>query len=274
MQTEDERGTKYRLVSSLVTVMWIGSIASNFVAMYFNSQAEAALRLHHFNKGIQLLSKVLLTQIVGNLFWFGIGCWILASSVMGEKEPLDIAAGGFFFLSGVFDLVLSVALFSLRSKLLYTLRHLPALSVQKVNSIILAEQVKYMYFVNICYPGTIGSLGMAFFCLGLYYIRFTMGVTDGLALSNASPKLSQVKSGVRRIRMGAACYIILAVSQLLQAFTFIGVLPPVIPTGLFSVTFFLWIIGMLLVRSGGKKMNQVIKEEGKEENSQFPKKFL
>lgn len=254
--------------------MWIATIGSNFVAMYFNSQAQTALKLHHFNEGIRLLSKVLLTQVIGNVFWFGMGCWILANSIMGEKEPLDIAAGGFFFLSGVFDLILSVALISLRSKLLYTLRHLPALGVQEVNSIILAEQEKYLHFVNICYPGTIGSLGMAFFCMGLYYIRFTMGVTDGLEVSNASSKLSQVRSGIKRIRIGAACYIILAVSQLLQAFTFMGILPSVIPTGLSSVTFILWIIGMLLIRSGGKKINQFIKEEGKEANNKLSKKFM
>lgn len=208
---------------------------------------------------MRLLASALLAQAIGNIFWFIIGCWILATSLMGERKPFDVASGVFFFLSGAFDLVLSVSLFSFRKTLFYTVQHLPALSTHEVNSRLLTEQEKYLRFVNICYPGMIGSLGMAFFCIGIYYLQFSTDVLhEAKKVTLSVPP--EVQSGVGRIRWGSGCYILLALTNLLQALTFAGVVPDVVPSSVYSLAFFLWIIGMVLISSGSKKIGEATKQ--------------
>lgn len=244
--------------------MWISNIASSLIANYFMNNAEHLLRIQHFYKGAHVLANALLTQIIGNVFWFVAGCGILISSLIGERKLFDVASGVFFFLSGGFDLVLSVGLFSFRAKMLYVARHLPALNPQKVNSLLFAEQESYLWFVNICYPGVIGSLGLAFLCIAIYYVRFTRGIFEKAKFAPSTSLRSKVHSGVTRIRLGSASYIILAISNLLQALTFSGVLPSVIPSWFYNLTFFLWIIGMILIGSGSRKINQALSEQDRE----------
>lgn len=268
-EKEEEEKVKYRVLSGLVTIIWISSFATSFIAMYFMGKARSSLRLYHYQKGFQLVSKALLTQAIGNILWFAVTIWILASSLRERGKPLYVIAGGFFFLSGIFEIVLSYALFSFRGELLHAIHHLPALRPQEFRSLLRSAQTEYLQYRSICYPGTIGSIGVAFLSLGIYYFKFSTDILHSLRVfsSDAVP-FHQAKSGVHRIWGGSICYIILSIVSILQAMMFTNLLPQFFPSWIFNVSFIFWILGMILIRSGSKKVNKVMKLEKRREKQE------
>ncbi len=263
---EPEEKNIHRIISSAILFLWFMTFAMNFIAFSIYSKSNEVAKKLYYRTLLAMQAKILLIQAISGFLWFIITVYIFISTLIFErKEKYNILSGVMFLASGIAELVLSLYSLDIRSQLMDYVKKFPLLSIHELNEGLydIMTRVQVIVFAGGIIINV--SIGLAFIFLGLS-VRKTVAELEkevydlqsviAQQVSVESDKASMFGSymgamvtnrmweGLKKMRSGASMYIASGVLDILSIF---------IPS-FAMISFFLFIIGMMMIGSGRKMM--------------------
>lgn len=263
---ETEERDPYKILSIAILVMWLLTFIVNGIAMSMYYGAQEYVDKFYIRSLLKAQADIFMLQSISGILWFIITVYIFISTLFLErKEKFNILSGLMFFISGIAELVLSIYLLGLRDKMLYYVRKLPIIPIDEFADRIYAisEEASRIAFLSSVVMGL--SIGGAFIFLGLSVRKFANAILMKLgALTwelQAGPVISlpsyfesvifpTVREGAKKMKSGGNIYIVSGILDFLSI---------IIPS-LGVLAFILFIIGMMMIASGRKMINQAAKQ--------------
>ncbi|MHA1616798.1 MAG: hypothetical protein ACTSX9_05770 [Candidatus Njordarchaeales archaeon] len=267
-----EQEEKGRALSRFIALVWIVSIAVDFIAYSMAMNASEYGLRGQARSYLLAYTDILLVYSLGFLASFILSLLIFYSIAKYSRRDILYFLGGFFFLiSGFFDLVAMYYTFQSRSKIQEVAVKLPLLSVDSLFKFINDELYYLVNRVNTLTMGSMVTVGGAFVFFGLSAIKFSriLGAQRPLILSSIVQTLEtgkemregyvqyavslysrELDSAVNNIRMAGILYLIVGVAEILA---FLEIVQSIL-----FVIFLIFILGLFLEGSGYKKLRRII----------------
>ncbi len=265
-QTESGRRGKRDIVSNLIIILWITSIAFSMIAYSMSESVMTEGKLGHLRSYLLSYSNVMLIYLISFLAGFALSALIFyAIARSGSKFKLYLLGGIFFLVSGIFDLLSSYYVYELRNKMIDLAMRVPIISFDEVQRFINSLNTDFASKIMFLNTWSIVSIGLAFIFFGLNSI-FTVrlirsqfieqvtglqeaeGEAGGLVIRSGYTSERNFESALSDIKNGGILYLL---SGILDAM--------VLVPGFESFTtygFILFLVGLYFERRGFKKLQE------------------
>lgn len=263
---ETEERDPHKILSIAILVMWLLTFVINGIAMSMYYGAQEYVDKFYIRSLLKVQADIFMLQSISGILWFIITIYIFLSTLFLEKkEKLNILSGLMFFISGVAELVLSVYFLGLRGEMLYYVERLPVVPIDEFADRIYAisEEASRIAFLSSVVMSL--SIGGAFIFLGLGVKKVAntilMKTRAPIWVPQAEPASSlpsyfesvifpTIKEGAKKMKTGGNMYIVSGILDFLS----------IIIPGIGMLAFILFIIGMMMIMSGRKMINQAARQ--------------
>jgi len=271
---EERRG---RAVEYGIFALWILMFVFQGWSLQIYYSAREYMELQYLRTMLSVQNQILILNIVSNILWFIVTSYILYSALFIERrEKYNIVSGVLFFISGLAELLVALAIWGYYQKIDYLNKHLAMLSFEDVRARLLDISSGMSLYITASNIIVLMSIGLAFILIGISMKRYADKLIRALftirigeeytAPPESEAELSptsykevlemetyglnirrQIESGARALRSGGNMYIASGVLDL------VSILMP----GLSTFAFILFILGAIKAGQGRKMIENV-----------------